>query len=197
VPKVSAEHKAEVRRRLLDAAGRVIMRDGAEGVTTRAILEEAGLSAGTLYGYFASKEDLLGVLAVETVQRTESEIGEAPGANAAQRLDHLMAEAVARPVPEPVLAYLRGRTSSDGAVRDAIAGFNGWMVDRYGPLIEAGQREGSIAPDLDAAAVIELLDVIFDGMNRRAASDTFATSFERVGNAARALMAATVLEPAS
>jgi AcrR family transcriptional regulator len=196
VPKVSAEHKAEVRRRLLDAAGRVILRDGAEGVTTRAILDEAGLSAGTLYSYFSSKEDLLGVLAVEMVQRTESEIGEASGANAAQVLDHLVAEAVARPVPEPVLAYLRGRTASDGAVHDAIARFNGWLVDRYGPLIEAGQREGSIAPDLDAPAVIELLDVIFDGMNRRAASDTFATSFERVGNAARALVAATVLEPA-
>jgi len=38
--------------------------------------------------------------------------------------------------------------------------------------------------------------VTTDGMNRRAASDTFATSFERVGNAARTLVAAGVLEPA-
>lgn len=198
MPKVSAEHKAAVRRRLVEAAGQVVMRVGADGVTTRAILDEAGLSAGTLYTYFTSKEELLGVLAVEVFERTGSEMDddEAGWANPAELLDRLVAEAVARPEPEPVLALLRGRTAPDGEVHDAIARFNGWVVDRYEPIVEAGQRAGTIAPGLDAGAVVELLDVIFDGMNRRAASDTFATSFERVGNAARALVAACVLEPA-
>ena len=198
MPKVSAEHKAAVRRRLVEAAGQVVMRVGADGVTTRAILDEAGLSAGTLYTYFTSKEELLGVLAVEVFERTGSEMddGEAGWADPAELLDRLVAEAVARPEPEPVLALLRGRTAPDGEVHDAIARLNGWVVERYEPIIEAGQRAGTIAPDLDAGAVVELLDVIFDGMNRRAASDTFATSFERVGNAARALVAAGVLEPA-
>ena len=68
MPRVSEEHKAEVRRRLLDAARRVVLRDGAAQVTTRAIVEEADLSAGALYTYFASKEELLRELAAETFE---------------------------------------------------------------------------------------------------------------------------------
>jgi AcrR family transcriptional regulator len=53
-----------MRDRILDAAVAVLRRHGEAGTTTREIARVAGCSEGSLYTYFASKEDLL--LAVMT-----------------------------------------------------------------------------------------------------------------------------------
>ncbi|HEY5155044.1 MAG TPA: helix-turn-helix domain-containing protein, partial [Acidimicrobiales bacterium] len=63
MPKVSPEHKDAVRRRILDAALACLERNDYRDVTTRELLSEAGLSTGTFYNYFASKEDLYETLA--------------------------------------------------------------------------------------------------------------------------------------
>jgi AcrR family transcriptional regulator len=47
------------RNQILDAAAQVISERGFARATTRAIAETAGVSEGTLYNYFANKEDLL------------------------------------------------------------------------------------------------------------------------------------------
>ncbi|MCF6470342.1 TetR family transcriptional regulator [Nonomuraea sp. MG754425] len=49
----------ERRREVLSAAGRVIVRDGIDAATTRAIAKEAGYSNGVLAHYFADKDDIL------------------------------------------------------------------------------------------------------------------------------------------
>ncbi len=48
-----------VRDHILDAAYRVIARDGLAAATTRAVAEEAGIGAGTLYNYFDDRLQLL------------------------------------------------------------------------------------------------------------------------------------------
>lgn len=49
----------ERRRDVLTAASRVIVRDGIDAATTRAIAKEAGLSNGVLSHYFADKDEIL------------------------------------------------------------------------------------------------------------------------------------------
>ncbi len=49
----------EQRRRFAEATMRVIASQGLEGVTMRAVAGEAGLSYGSLFHYFESKDDLL------------------------------------------------------------------------------------------------------------------------------------------
>lgn len=49
----------ERRRELLSAAHRVIVRDGIDAATTRAIAKEAGYSNGVLAHYFADKDEIL------------------------------------------------------------------------------------------------------------------------------------------
>ncbi len=46
----------EKRRRILDAARFLFVRDGLRGTTMEAIAREAGVAKPTLYGYFADKE---------------------------------------------------------------------------------------------------------------------------------------------
>ena len=57
MPKI-VDHDAQ-RRRFAEATMRLVARDGLEGVTMRAVAAEAGLSYGSLFHYFESKDDLL------------------------------------------------------------------------------------------------------------------------------------------
>lgn len=60
---------AERRRALVDAAIRVVARDGVAGTTTRAVVAEADMSLASLHYAFASREDLLdAVIADVTAQ---------------------------------------------------------------------------------------------------------------------------------
>ena len=57
MPKI-VDHEAR-RAKFAEAAMRLIARNGIEGVTMRAVASEAGLSYGSLFHYFDSKDDLL------------------------------------------------------------------------------------------------------------------------------------------
>ncbi|MBN8933022.1 MAG: helix-turn-helix transcriptional regulator, partial [Rhizobium pusense] len=50
--------RARTRRALLDAARRVIGRQGVENVTIQEITDEADVGFGSFYNHFATKEDL-------------------------------------------------------------------------------------------------------------------------------------------
>ena len=84
----------------------------------------------------------------------------------------------------PALAWFRGRLSADPEVRAAIAKFNSAIVGAFAPLVAAAQADGTIDADIDADALVELFDVIVEGLNRRQVMDAFVTDFERVGRLA-------------
>lgn len=67
------------RERLLDAAARVIARDGFQGARLADVAREAGLTTGAIYSNFRDKEDLF-VAAFDQVQQLGAELAEAgPG----------------------------------------------------------------------------------------------------------------------
>jgi AcrR family transcriptional regulator len=59
MPRVSDEHRAERRDQILLAARRCFSRDGFHQTSMADIFSEAGLSAGAVYGYFKSKDELI------------------------------------------------------------------------------------------------------------------------------------------
>jgi AcrR family transcriptional regulator len=186
MPRVSEAHKEQVRQRLIDATSRVVMRDGHEGTTTRAILAEAGLSAGALYTYFASKEELFEALAERALQESlvlygaQSAVGESPAELLRRFANELLTE------PDlPALAWFRGRMSADPDVQAAAARFNRYVVETFAPALAAS---GVVDSELDAEAVVELFDIIVEGLNKREVLGTFATNFHRVGAVATALL---------
>jgi AcrR family transcriptional regulator len=183
VPRVSDAHKEQVRQRLIDAARRVVFRDGHEGATTRAILAEAGMSAGALYTYFASKEELFEALAEQVIDGNIALFGAtaAPGADAATVLRSFATDVLTQPDTSPALTHFRGRMASDPDVRAAIARFNRYLVTTFAGVIAVAQSDGTFPADVDAEAFVELFDIIVEGLNRRDVLGTFATSFERVG----------------
>ena len=58
------------------------------------------------------------------------------------------------------------------------------MVDRFAPLVRAAQASGGFDRVHEPEALVELFDIVVEGLNRRHVGDTFATSFERVGRIA-------------
>ena len=69
MPKISAatvaEHRAQQRRALLDAAARLIATSDATGLSLRDVAREAGVSRTSVYDYFPSVGELLAALALD------------------------------------------------------------------------------------------------------------------------------------
>ncbi|MFT3970859.1 MAG: TetR/AcrR family transcriptional regulator [Micropruina sp.] len=59
MPKISEERRRERRNQYLDAARRCISRSGVHGTRMEDVTSEAGLSSGSMYLYFATKDELV------------------------------------------------------------------------------------------------------------------------------------------
>lgn len=104
--------------RILEATARVLERDGERGATTNRIAREAGVSPGSLYQYFADRDELLLEVSRRFVARFEDEL--LPVLRAATRDDPLTAigrvlNAIvdALETQAPLLRPLVARTSGD------------------------------------------------------------------------------------
>ncbi|MFB9567266.1 TetR/AcrR family transcriptional regulator [Saccharopolyspora hordei] len=60
--------KEQRRRQLLDAAARVMEREGSQAVSMQAVAAEAGVSVGLIYRYFGSKDELLLAVIVNVLE---------------------------------------------------------------------------------------------------------------------------------
>ena len=71
------DHKQATRRRIVEAAGRRLKRDGIEGSGVAALMADAGLTNGAFYAHFDSKEDLVAsAVADQLHQQRESFSGQ-------------------------------------------------------------------------------------------------------------------------
>jgi AcrR family transcriptional regulator len=68
-----AEAKAQTRRRLLDAAREVFLRDGFHGATLERVAEHAGFTKGAVYSQWSSKAELFLALLDEHVERRRAQ----------------------------------------------------------------------------------------------------------------------------
>jgi len=195
MPKITDEQRAAARQRLIDATIAVAERDGVDGLTTRAIVAEAGVSAGMFYGHFDSKEALLAAVVEQqtdeltTLVDAELSLG-TPIADVARELFRQLV--TVRDLQ--VLSAFRSGTGTPEALA-AQRRINRRIVDAFVPLLQATVEAGVIRADVDVEAVIELIDLAIDGLNRRRLLDGFVTSDERVSAAVIAVLEHHLLVP--
>ncbi|MEU7769253.1 TetR/AcrR family transcriptional regulator [Nocardia sp. NPDC049190] len=77
MPRVSAEHLERRRQQILDAARLCFARKGFFETSMQDVFAESGLSAGAVYRYFKSKDELITALAAQTTVRLRTVMSEA------------------------------------------------------------------------------------------------------------------------
>jgi AcrR family transcriptional regulator len=151
----------EARRRLLEAAGRCIVRRGNAQIRMAELADEAGVSRSTVYRYFPNRDEvLLGLM----LARVDTALGEVVGS-----LRH--PDDPARSLPEMVLARVESVAGNplnealfavkSTAVPAALALGSKPMEDlllaHYGPLLRQWKEVGELYADLDPRAIVQWL----------------------------------------
>jgi AcrR family transcriptional regulator len=76
MPRVSEQYLADRRAEILAAAARLFAVNGFHATSMADIISEAGLSAGAVYRYFRSKEELIGAVATVALSTADETFGE-------------------------------------------------------------------------------------------------------------------------
>ena len=174
MPKLKPDTQRARREAILDAAEICFARSGFHRCTMHEICKEAGISPGALYVYFASKEDLIAGLA----ERDRSEFQEriAPIGGARDILNALRAIGEKYFVEEPkhkrlMCVEIGVESTRNEKVGEIFRSVDQHIHNSFRELFERLEKEGRIAPDLDAETLAQLLSVIGDGMMWRRAID--------------------------
>lgn len=73
-PEATSELEAKRSRQILEAAAKLMQRRGSHGVSMKEIAEQAGLSVGLIYRYYANKEELVNAVVVELLSKIAYEV---------------------------------------------------------------------------------------------------------------------------
>ena len=152
MPKI-VDHEAQ-RVKFAEAAMRLIARHGIEGVTMRAVAAEAGLSYGSLFHYFDSKDNLLmhAVRHLTSLQtaRVNEYTSQYSGLKA---LEHLLCDdAIVNESSRDswtVWLTFQYKVALDTSFADVHAEMIGGWLERIRSLLADALEAGEISRDLD------------------------------------------------
>ncbi|WP_431784057.1 TetR/AcrR family transcriptional regulator [Streptomyces chumphonensis] len=99
--RVSQEHLTARRRQILDGARRCFTRNGFHATSMQDVLQETGLSAGAVYRYFRSKDDLIAAIASQVFDEVGSAFAEAAGSEEPPLPDVLLPAVLCRVLAGP------------------------------------------------------------------------------------------------
>ena len=169
------------REKILRAAIQVFARDGYNGATIRAIVQEAGISQGLLYNYFAGKEDLLKAVYLRGMQDVGASFteAEAVASEPTEKLEVLIRSSF-RHVEENrefwQLSYnLRMQRAVLSALADEVEASTATILEHLENLL---REAGSENPRIEAAVLFALID----GVSQHYVLDPIDYPLEEVTN---------------
>lgn len=202
MPRVAESYLQSRRRQITDAAIRCFARDGFHAATMQDIVAETGLSAGAIYRYFRSKEDLVAAIAAEhhateanalAAAAEEQDIGAALRLVARASLGRL-ADADEQRWRRVTVQVWAEALRDDRVMRIVRDGLDE-PVAILAELIRRGQRDGSVSPDIDPLGAARVCAAIFQGLVLQQAWDPELDVDAYIG-AVLALVGAFVRPPA-
>ena len=194
MPKVSEEHSAARRRQIIDAAYQCFARKGFHQTSMRDIYQEAGLSPGAVYHYFASKDAI-----IQASYEFDYERSRALFAAAAADADPLQA---LLGLLDFFLQGLKaaaelgaGRVNVQGwaealvipKISEHLQRFLAYYQEAVTQLVRRAQAAGQLDPTLAPEAISQVLLSLYYGLELQKALDP-ALDVDQYGAAARALL---------
>ncbi|MGW0938361.1 TetR/AcrR family transcriptional regulator [Streptomyces sp. NPDC002666] len=153
-------HLRDARQQLFDAAERVLLRDGPNGLTSRAVTDEAGCAKGVLHRHFADFDAFLAGLVLDRAAQLETQasaLRESAGTgtvtgNLAAALTTLFG-----PVPVAIIPLITFRDALRTRLREARPGGGMAILAEATTAVSAyldAERElGRIAADADIGSL--------------------------------------------
>jgi AcrR family transcriptional regulator len=170
VPRISERARLARRKQLLDAAWQGLRKRGYRDLTVDDVCDTAGVSKGTFYGYFESKNDLLVALIEEESAALDEVVSGLCEADltGAERL-RLFARAILKQAEDPARAQVRAdlwaSLVADSALHDHFRATVGRRRRLLRAWIERSIEDGDLAIEEGYAnALASVLLALSDGL---------------------------------
>jgi TetR/AcrR family transcriptional regulator len=156
----------EKRRRVLESAKRAFARRGYAGTNVNDMARDAGISVGSLYQYFRTKEDIFLALIERSHSLLASIIDDifAREASFLGRVQAILKVAVDSSLKDPELLnlYIACTTEELGPMAAKLSSrIESVAAHRYREMVSEAIRNGEIRPEVDVASVSFCLDNLF------------------------------------
>ena len=198
MPRISRARAEAVRARILEAGVTVFERRGFERASISAIAEEAGLSAGSIYTYFESKEELFlaafGMLVEEEEQALTEAIGTSPLTSYAVELavDHFARLAAGgddfRGAGHNVLLHAWATAGHNEALRQMLVRRRAQASLLARTVIEGAVKRGELRSATDAEGLAQAVVSMLDGLFLQRAEQDADFSVEQARRQAHAFI---------
>ncbi len=167
MPKLAPEMQQARREHILEAAETCFVRGGFHATTMHDICREAGVSAGALYTYFASKEELIsGLVEREKIRFTKSlaQVAEAPDLMAALKsfAEHFCCEEPREKLRLHV--EIGAEASRNEALGVVVRQMDKFVMDSFEQLLNEAQAKGRISPSFHVHTVVRAMAALGDGL---------------------------------
>jgi AcrR family transcriptional regulator len=174
VPPSDRRSAAERKSIILDAFERCIVRAGFHRTTMQDVAREAGMSAGNLYRYFISKDQLVSGLCERDRERFGADFQHV--GKAEDVMGELIALGRKHFVEEPRWRCVEcieiwAEATRNPAVATVCGTIDREINERLVGIIEAAKAAGQVPPGIDSAALIAVISALGDGLFMRRAID--------------------------
>ncbi|GAB2599976.1 TetR/AcrR family transcriptional regulator [Kribbella endophytica] len=153
-------HLRDARQQLFDAAERVLLRDGPNALTSRAVTDEAGCAKGVLHRHFADFDAFLAELVLDRAAQLEAQasaLRESAGTGTVAENLTTALTALFGPIPVAIIPLITFRDELRARLRQATPGGGIAILAQATTAIAAyltAERDlGRIAPDADIDSI--------------------------------------------
>jgi AcrR family transcriptional regulator len=166
MPKVTEEHRLARRAQIVAAARTCVVEQGFHKTTMADVIRESGLSAGAVYGYFKSKEEIVAAIAEEALG-TVDELFEkilttehplTPLAALEAALNHAVTIAE-RPGGDVTRVAVQAWAEAlhNPAILDIAGGKYLQLRDHFEDVVRRAQADGTVDPDTDPKYIAQVM----------------------------------------
>ncbi|MGE5703572.1 MAG: TetR/AcrR family transcriptional regulator [Clostridia bacterium] len=151
MPRIGKQEQAEKRERILRHATTLFSQHGFSETTVAVVAKEAGISFGSVFTYFPSKEELFGAAVLEPLHKLREmfSLPDEKSGTPLEQIAHMVSRHV-RFFSEQVeylriVQYVLGQPDRFPALFQQLDQFLSDAVEALCPLIAAGQKAGELA----------------------------------------------------